>query len=78
MSQKVFVSYHKDNNLAVEKLHDDLQKRGIKIWLDAKDIKPGQPKRESLLKGIIDSDFFSLPAYHLAFYRMHYVGLRST
>ena len=49
MSQKVFVSYHKDNNLAVKKLHDDLQKRGIKTWLDAKDIKPGQPKRESLL-----------------------------
>ena len=58
MNKQVFISYHRDDEKAVKRLHDDLQKRGIKTWLEAKDINPGRRKKESIHQGIINSDTF--------------------
>ena len=58
MSNQVFISYHKDDSEAVYKLHEDLQKRGIRTWIDIKCIRPGQRQSKTIYTGIISSDIF--------------------
>lgn len=58
MNNQVFISYHKDDRKTVYKLNDELKKRGIQVWIDIKDIKPGHSKSKSITQGIISSTHF--------------------
>lgn len=54
----VFISYLHDNFDIVKRLSDDLQRHGIKVWLDRNEIKPGYRWKESIQSAIRDGDFF--------------------
>jgi len=56
--RQVFIGYHEDNRELVYRLDEDLSKRGIKVWLDTRDIKSGQSRRQATYDGIVNSDCF--------------------
>lgn len=45
-SQQIFLSYAREDLDEVSKLYDGLTKRGLKVWFDKKDLKPGLWKRQ--------------------------------
>ncbi|MEM7085399.1 MAG: toll/interleukin-1 receptor domain-containing protein [Bacteroidota bacterium] len=51
----VFISYSGQNLKIVERLVEGLNKRGVRVWLDINEIKPGESYLTRLLKGIFDS-----------------------
>lgn len=55
---QVFIGYHEANSELVYRLDEDLTKRGIKVWLDTRDIKSGQSRRQTTYEGIVGSDCF--------------------
>ena len=58
MGRLVFISYHEANSELVHRLDEDLIKRGIKVWLDTRDIESGQSRRQAIYEGIVSSDCF--------------------
>jgi hypothetical protein len=55
---RVFISYVRENSGEVQRLYDDLQTRGIEVWLDRNDIEPGLFWDEAIRKAILQGDFF--------------------
>lgn len=53
-----FISYVRENEQPVDRLAQDLRKRGVKIWLDRDDIDPGQFWKDAIRKAIQSGDFF--------------------
>jgi hypothetical protein len=58
MSRQVLIGYHKSDSESVRRLYDDLIKRGITVWIDTRNIKGGQNKRQAIYNGIVSSDCF--------------------
>lgn len=54
----VFISYVRENQKQVQRLYDDLTKRGINVWLDRKEIKPGYRWKDAIREAIQEGDFF--------------------
>lgn len=51
----IFLSYKSDDSAWTERLRDDLRKRGVKVWLDKHEIRPGDLFAEALEKGLESS-----------------------
>lgn len=65
----VFISYvHEEkDSKTVERLARALEQRGIKVWLDKKDIKPGHFWKDAIREAIVRGDYFIIcfsQAYH--------------
>jgi len=56
MSKQVMLSYSRKDEAFVRKFHADLEAKGVKTWLDLKDIAPGYPWRQALYDGVLTSD----------------------
>jgi hypothetical protein len=56
--RQVLIGYHEADSELVYRLDEDLIKRGIKVWLDIRDIKSGQSRRKATYEGIVNSDCF--------------------
>jgi len=52
----VFISYCSANKSFARKLHDELQSRGVRCWLDEKQLKPGDRIVRAIDEGIIQYD----------------------
>ncbi len=55
---KVFISYGKEDIETAKKLRDDLEKAGIKTWLDEEDLLPGQNWKKIISREIKESSYF--------------------
>lgn len=56
---KIFFSYpHDDNAPLVDRIKNDLEARGHQIWFDQDKIKEGDQWRNSITRGILDSESF--------------------
>ena len=55
---KVFISYAREDKEFAEKLYNDLIETGIDVWMDIKDILPGQNWDKIIREAIQDSSFF--------------------
>ena len=55
---KVFISYAREDIEIARKLRDDLEKAGIKTWLDKEDLLPGQKWRDVISREIRESSYF--------------------
>ena len=53
----VFLSYSRSDAPMVDKIASDLQKEGIDIWLDRKDIIPGQNWEQQIRRALTDATF---------------------
>jgi hypothetical protein len=51
----VFLSHNSNDKPAVRNLAVELRKRGLKVWLDEDDLRPGQPWQDQILAAIQDS-----------------------
>jgi len=52
----LFFSYgHDKNSILVERIKNDLEKRGHRIWIDKSEIKAGDYWRDDILRGILNS-----------------------
>jgi len=58
MRRQVLISYHKSDTALVQRLDDDLLKRGIEVWRDTRSFKAGQSRRQATYDGIVKSDCF--------------------
>ena len=56
--QHVFISYMHENTDIVDRLCQELTSRGIKVWLDRNDIKPGSRWKDAIREAIRKGDFF--------------------
>lgn len=56
----VFISYIRDNRVAVETLHNVLDDRGFKVWRDQEDLYGGDAWPKLIGEAIRESDFFVL------------------
>ena len=54
----VFISCARDNKQEVQRLHDELTRRGVEVWLDKTQIKPGQNWKIAIAEAIDKGDFF--------------------
>lgn len=54
----VFISYVRENQKEVDRLHDDLARHGVEVWLDRKDIAVGVRWRQAIRRAIRDGAFF--------------------
>ena len=54
----VFISYVHENEAQVQRLADELTQRGLKIWLDKTEIKPGHRWQDAVAEAIHKGDFF--------------------
>lgn len=53
---RIFLSYgHDDNEQLVRLIKHALERRGHDVWIDRKDIRPGNDWREEITKGIMES-----------------------
>lgn len=53
MEQKhVFISYVRENSEEVQRLCDELSKRGVKVWLDRNDIPGGARWKQAIRRAI--------------------------
>ena len=55
---KVFISYAREDIEIAKKLRYDLDKAGIRTWLDKEDLIPGQDWKAVIHKEIKESDYF--------------------
>ncbi len=55
---KVFISYTKEDRERAERLADDLERHGVEIWIDSRDLKPGQNWQHEITKAIRASEYF--------------------
>ena len=56
--QHVFISYMHENTDIVDRLCEELTSRGIKVWLDRNDIKPGSRWKDAIREAIREGAFF--------------------
>ena len=57
--QKIFLSYgHDENKEVVEYIYEKLSKRGHEPWIDQSKIKQGDDWRNTITKGILESNAF--------------------
>ena len=56
--QHVFISYVRENKVEVDRIHQELESRGIKIWRDLQDINPGERWKRQIRKAIREGAFF--------------------
>lgn len=54
----VFISYVRDDSDRVNRLAQDLESYGVKVWLDKTSITPGLPFREAINQAIRNGTFF--------------------
>ena len=54
----VFISYVRENQEQVDRLCQDLERYGVKVWLDRKSIKPGARWKDAIREAIRHGDFF--------------------
>ncbi len=54
----VFISYVRENKKEVDRLCQDLERHGVKIWLDWKSIAPGSDFRNAIRDAIQEGHFF--------------------
>ena len=54
----VFISYVRENQKQVDRLCQDLERHGINVWLDRKNIKPGARWKDAIREAIRHGDFF--------------------
>lgn len=55
-SARIFLSYARKDQHAVEALYDKLKAQGHNPWMDSKDTLPGEDFRRAIEKAIRDSD----------------------
>ncbi|NJL59860.1 MAG: toll/interleukin-1 receptor domain-containing protein [Desulfobacteraceae bacterium] len=55
---KVFISYAREDIEIARKLRADIEKAGIKTWLDKENLLPGQDWKAVIRKEIKESDYF--------------------
>ena len=55
---RVFISYVRENSNEVQRLVHALEARGIEVWLDRTQIKPGYRWRDAIRDAITQGDFF--------------------
>ncbi|MGH1366739.1 MAG: toll/interleukin-1 receptor domain-containing protein [Calditrichia bacterium] len=53
----VFFSYAREDKKLVEDIYDQLNSFGVKLWMDVKDILPGQKWEQTISKALIKSEF---------------------
>lgn len=53
---KIFLSYASEDYSSVEKFYDALKKEGFNLWLDKKDLLPGQKWNTEIEKNMSDTD----------------------
>jgi cold shock CspA family protein len=58
MTASVFISYAREDWPFVEKLRADLQREGVKTWVDRFNLIPGQPWEKAIVKAIGECDYF--------------------
>ena len=58
MSRQLLISYHESDRKLVHRLDGDLLKRGIKVWIDSRNIEAGQSRRHTIYNCIVSSDCF--------------------
>lgn len=51
----IFLSYSSDDSAWVNRLRDDLQERGVKVWIDTEGIRPGRRLSKEIQSGIKSS-----------------------
>ena len=56
--QHVFISYVRENKQAVDKLHQELESHGIKVWRDLQNLNPGGRWKREIRKAIREGTFF--------------------
>lgn len=54
----VFISYAREDLSTALRIYSDLRRIGLKVWLDAKDLVPGQDWRKTISRSIKDSSYF--------------------
>jgi hypothetical protein len=57
-SPRIFISYAREDALAVEELSGKLKAEGFNTWVDRRDLLPGQAWGYAIEKAIEESDFF--------------------
>ena len=55
---KVFISYIRENIEIVDRLYQELDSRGIQVWLDRNDIDPGSRWEQAIRRAIQQGAFF--------------------
>jgi hypothetical protein len=53
----IFLSYSRENGAFVQRLHADLDRRGIPIWLDTQNVIPGTANWERFLRDALEASF---------------------
>ena len=66
----IFLSYAREDMEMAKRLHKDLTDRGLKVWMDKKDLLPGQNWKIFISKAIKESSHF------LALFSSHSVSKR--
>ena len=56
--QHVFISYVRENKAEVDRIHQELESHGIKIWRDLQNINPGERWKRQIRKAIREGTFF--------------------
>lgn len=56
--KKVFISYAEEDQDIAVKLYNDLRHSGVELWLDRKDLSPGQNWKVEIKKAIEKSSYF--------------------
>jgi HEAT repeat protein len=54
----VFISYVRENKDQVDRLCQDLERHGVKVWLDRNSIKPGARWKDAIREAIRSGDYF--------------------
>lgn len=57
-AQRVFISCHEDDWPLVDRLDEDLRKRGIETLRDSRDVRPGESRRWAAKRLVGDAPFF--------------------
>ena len=60
MTQSVFISYSRRESPFVDALLDELEDRGVEVWLDYHCLVPGKPWLDQIVSGIQASDVMLL------------------
>lgn len=58
LKHKVFISYASEDTEIALRLYDDLNKAGVELWLDRKNLMPGQEWKREIDKALKESTIF--------------------
>jgi hypothetical protein len=56
--KQIFLSYARKDIDWAERLYNDLTRRGLKVWMDKKNLIPGQEWHPAIQKAIKESAYF--------------------